>query len=119
MGIASPYMEGIFEPLGGFNLPTWRGFLRLLVILTSLRGSFGFPTWDFGGSYKPGLTSLRGSVMILTLQEPILVHLRGYLRRKRLVGGAQGREERVVGGVAGCGIHLLLAGCGALHALEM
>ena len=40
--------------------------------------------------------------MILTLQEPILVHLRGNLRGKGLVGSTQGGEKLVVGFV---GIH--------------
>ena len=57
--------------------------------------------------------------MILTLQEPTLVHLRSNLRGKDLVRRTQGGEKLVVGFVGGGGVHLLLAGGGALHALEM
>ena len=57
--------------------------------------------------------------MILTLQEPILVHLRSDLCGKGLLRRAQGGEKSVVGFVGGGGVHLLLAGRRALHTLEM
>ena len=52
-------------------------------------------------------------------QEAVLVYLRGNLHGKGLMCGTEVRKKSVVGGIAGVWIHLLPAGGGALHALEM